>query len=230
MTVDPQVKQGQGEGAAGSATGTTATAGQGAASRCQVQSFTMTVNAWNREWPNGSGDYVLQLPVSFDLELAAGTSRADCVIGQDKGGLVEYGRYRRMGAINLPMIDRVSSTDRVWTPDAPPGHAYWWDGTDWHAGLGSWAWRPFGFGGNEHATFQDQPGFASPSSLALLFGRPADGIGTHSFPIYWGGVGRNGQYSFRTYVKDAATGTIVRQLTWSMLIDYSSPSTGTHLP
>src|SRR5262245_54595820 len=41
MTVDPQVKQGegQGEGAVGSAPGTT---GQGAATRCQVQSFTMT--------------------------------------------------------------------------------------------------------------------------------------------------------------------------------------------
>src|SRR5262245_9957626 len=79
MTVDPQVKQGegQGEGAVGSATGTTAATGQGAATRCQVQSFTKKISAWNRQWPNGSGDYVLQLPVSFDLELAAGTSRAD---------------------------------------------------------------------------------------------------------------------------------------------------------
>lgn len=155
-------------------------------------------------------------------------SRADCVIGQDKQGLVEYGRFRRSGRINLPIIDRVASIDSVWTNDSPPGHTYWWDGTDWYAGRGAWGWRPFGFGGNERATFQDQPGFASPSSLAFLLGRPADGIGTHSFPIYWGGVGHHGHYRFRTYVKDAATGNTVRQLTWGMLIDYSSPTTGAH--
>ncbi len=212
-------------GAGSSGTGT----GPGATPRCQVQSFGMTFNPWNRQWPDGSGDYALRLPVSFALRLATGTSRADCVIGQDKKGQVEYGRFQRSGGINIPVMQRVANRFPNWTRDAKPGQSFWWDGSAWHSGRGSWGWA---YGGlrDERATFHDEPGFATPSTLGLLLrrGYPASSIRAYSFPIYWGGFGKSGHFRFRTFIKDAATNATVRQLTWGMLIKYASPSSGSH--
>jgi hypothetical protein len=161
--------------------------GPAAASRCHVQSFSMTVNPWNQVWPNGSGDYVAQLPVDFALELASGVSRTDCLIGQEMKGQVEYGEAHRPlgGSIATPLVDRVVRAYSTWTTDAPSGEQYWWDGNAWHAGGGRWFPNPLGWW-KESATFHDAPGFASPSRLGLLFNRgyPAEGIVMYSFPIY----------------------------------------------
>lgn len=226
VTYDPQPEAAS--GSAGPETGTVAAAAAGPA-RCRVQSFALRFEPWNSAWPNGSGDYELRLPVRFSLELASGVGRSDCLVGQQKKGQVEYGRYRRMGRVNTPMIDRIASRFPAWTDDAPRGQRTWWDGAAWHAGQGSWRFTWFGHA-NERASFQDEPGFASPSALASLAtrGYGADGIGTHSFPIYWGGSGHQGHFRFRTFVEDAATGAAVRELTWGMLIDYATPTSGVH--
>ncbi|MGF1625577.1 MAG: hypothetical protein ACFCVH_11900 [Alphaproteobacteria bacterium] len=228
VTFEPQPAGGE-SGAVESGTGAGTETAPAQPTKCQVKSFGMTFKQWNRQWPNGSGEYELRLPVDFSLELANGVSRSDCLIGQQKKGHVEYGRFRKLGRVNVPMRDRVVNTHSSWTSDAPRGQRYWWDGTTWHAGLGDWRFRWLGQG-NERASFKDEPGFASPSTLGAVLSRGygADGLGPHSFPIYWGGAGRNGHFRFRTFVEDAATGSMVRELGWGMLIDYADPANGAH--
>jgi hypothetical protein len=217
VEVSPPVVQREGE------TGTAA-----AGPRCSVKSFGLSMDPWSRAWPDGSGFYSLQLPVSFSLTLNDGCSRNDCLIGQDKKGQVEYSTFRSMGGINIPIIDRRINQFSNWTTDAPPGKNYWWDGANWNAGLGSWGFTWFGLA-NESASFNDESGFASPSILSALARTGySSGITASSFPIYWGGVNHSGHFQYRTYVKDRNTGTTIRQLTWGILINYQDPSTGAH--
>jgi hypothetical protein len=84
----------------------------------------------------------------------------------------------------------------------------WWNGKDWNGGQGSWSW--FGADG---AKFKDKAGFP--------------GVPKSCYPIYWGGVGRTGNFEFRTIVADI-NGTPVKILEWGMLIDYSKPKVGKH--
>jgi hypothetical protein len=136
---------GEGAGSAGTSTapGPTppASGGTGAAPTCKVKSFKMKFGKWNSSWPSLIGSkYTKRLPVSFDLELDSPSTKADCVIGQDKKGEVEAPGYAK-------------DTFASWTTDGPVGHRSWWDGKDWHAGFGSWGWF------SETASWSDEPGF-----------------------------------------------------------------------
>lgn len=167
--------------------------------------------------------YALRLPVAFSLELDSNVNSADCLIGQEKRGLVERLQFSETSRSAPPKLIRTEFN--TWYPDGKPHQPYWRDGANWTAGSGSWAL----FSLNEFASFYDEPGFTRPgsvpSSLALT---QSSGIDAQSFPIYYGGVGRAGHFEFHTFVKDKASGDIVRDLTWGMLIDYSSPNSGSH--
>lgn len=91
-----------------------------------------------------------------------------------------------------------------WGKDAPLGSLGWWDGSSWHAGLGEW-------NGNV-AIFYDSPGFFRLDESA--------------FPIRMGGEGGEGSFLFSTRVIDRESGNIVAEQNWGILIDYSSPDSG----
>jgi len=86
-----------------------------------------------------------------------------------------------------------------------------WNTSDW-ASIPHSGWS--GSKGHRKATFQDKPGFHI--------------IPASSFPVYWGGVGGSGPFWFKTEVLDAAKNTTVKEITWGMRIDYTSPASGSH--
>ena len=197
---------------------------------CRVKIFKMKVDPWRRQWPDSSGYYGIQLPVSFELELDSGSERSDCLIGQTRTGQRESFKPRMSGIIPLgvrPSVDHFNGT-----PDAPPGQTYWWDGATTHAGNVDWRITLLGLL-NEKATFEDAPGWAIVGSLASAIawrlGRgPVHNLTRASFPIYVGGLGHTGHFQFTTFVLDARTKAVVRQLKWGMLVDYTDPATGRH--
>jgi hypothetical protein len=158
----------------------------------------MEFDNWNVSWPGYfDKSTTIRLPVEFDLSLGAGSHPSDCLIGQDKRGRVETGGV-------------VHGDFPTWTSDSSLGFRYWWDGSKWNAGRGDWDWNPFDWF-DEHADFEDGPGFESDSS---------------PYPYYWGGAGHTGHFEFRTYVLDRASGALVRVLNWGLLMDYSTPKKG----
>jgi hypothetical protein len=94
----------------------------------------------------------------------------------------------------------------TWTGDGEIGRPYWWDGERLsNAGMGDWSW-----GGNV-ATFKDKPGFYKVPGGSSL---------------YFGDVGGSGYFDFQTFVKDRATGAVVKAINWSMRIDVPTPGSG----
>lgn len=106
----------------------------------------------------------------------------------------------------VEMYGRVSDDFVGWAKDGGVGQPYWWDGSDWYGGDGDWSW----FG--EKATFRDETGFNKVELAA--------------YPLYWGGVARAGYFEYKTYVKDRASGTILKELLWGILINVRSPDKG----
>lgn len=115
------------------------------------------------------------------------------------------GQYRKG---RVEMSGRVSEEFLDWSGDSDVGKPHWWDGSNWYGGNGDWSW----FG--EKATFEDEPGFNNVDQAA--------------FPLYWGGPVRAGYFEFRTYVKDKASGTTLKELQWGILISVQSPEKGGH--
>jgi hypothetical protein len=119
-------------------------AATGSPVKCKVDNFWMEFKSWDISWPNFlSGTTTIRLPVHFRLDLAAGCTKADCVIGQLKKG--------RTSGI-APMFEEFPG----WTSDGELGHPQWWDGSTWYGGDGSWDWF-----GKDGADFYDRPGFNS---------------------------------------------------------------------
>lgn len=112
------------------------------------------------------------------------------------------GQYKKGMAVSRGKTDTFTS----WVDDASYSHPFWWDGKNWYGGEGSWSYI------GEVATFADEPGF--------------HGEKWDAYPLYYGGVARVGFFSFRTYVQDRASKAIVKELSWSLLIDYRSPPKG----
>lgn len=178
--------------------GATAGSGPGPATKCKVKSFGMTFDNWNTSWPGRlDKSTTIRLPVEFDLRLASGSRRGDCLVGQDKRGQVETGGV-------------VADSFPTWVSDSHVGRRYWWDGSTWTAAHGAWDVNPFDWF-DEHAVFKDEPGFNSDPG---------------PYPLYWGGFGHTGHFEFSTYVMDKASSALVRRLTWGLLIDYSTPKKG----
>jgi hypothetical protein len=164
---------------------------------CKVKSFTMKFGEWNISWPGfWSNKSTIRLPVKFRLELQEGSSKSDCYITQWKRGRTEEGGD----------VDNFAT----WVRD-DSGTNYWWNGSEWYGGNGSWSWF-----GNDVAKFEDEPGF--------------NDLEKNAFPVYWGGVARAGFFEFRTVVYAAADGgnpvTEVASLYWGMLINVRSPERG----
>jgi hypothetical protein len=107
----------------------------------KVKSFRATWSNWDIGWRwHTAGKSTIRLPVKFRLELEAGSSNRDCMVGQMKRGKMS----------DASGID--TFTD--WEMDGPIGHFYWWDGdTMSTAGFGEWN------ADGLVATFEDAPGF-----------------------------------------------------------------------
>lgn len=173
-------------------------------SSCRVKSFSMKVKEWDIFWPvNAEADWTtVRLPVSFLLELEAGSSKSGCFIFQRMKGLTEMGQHKD------PNVDKCEAKNQVeefstFVRDGP----LWWDGKAWYGGGRNPSWSSKG----DIAEFEDNPGFPV--------------LRRECYPIYWGGVGRNGNFEFQTVVSNIA-GTPVATLEWGMLIDYSRPRVG----
>lgn len=122
---------------------------------CKVRSFTAAWSAWEISWPLIKyGSSTIRLPVKFKLELEDGSSKADCVVGQEKRGRSEIAGH---------------AGDDVWdhfVPDGEIGARYWWDGEKLSlAGFGEWD------SSGKVATFKDSPGFYKvPAGQSLFMG------------------------------------------------------------
>ncbi|NER80952.1 MAG: hypothetical protein F6K42_15555 [Leptolyngbya sp. SIO1D8] len=108
----------------------------------KVKKFGMKFGKWNTSWPGYiQQTATIRLPVNFELELAEGSSKEDCVIGQEKKGLVTYGKTVEW----FP----------IWKSDSGFGWRDWWDGKKWNVAWGSWG----SLWGTREASFADEPGF-----------------------------------------------------------------------
>lgn len=169
---------------------------------CEIEYFSLNFGKWDVSWPGRAfKSTTIQLPMTFHLKLAKGSTRKDCRIGQEKLGDC----FTASGG----------NTFGIWTNDGSSLHGggMWWDGTDWWGGgtgITS-GWSVLG----EEATFFDKPGF--------------DSVPLSDYPLYYGGVGRKEHFRFRTFVEDKDTRKRVAELTWGLLIDYSAPQQGKHL-
>lgn len=128
----------------------------------KVQSFRASWSNWDISWRwSASGKSSIQLPVKFRLELAPGSSRNDCMIGQWKRGRMKD--------------DSGVETFPDWTPDGPDSSAWWWSGDKWSsAGFGEWDKAGL------VATFEDAPGFKDAKG-ALYMGDALGGSGYFEF-------------------------------------------------
>jgi hypothetical protein len=103
---------------------------------CKVKSFTKKFGNWDISWPAFYGSSTtIRLPIKFTLELAEGSSKADCHIYQQKKGLTSTKCEKEDESPNFEK-------------DGPT----WWDGKDWRGG-GAAGWS------GTTATFEDKPGF-----------------------------------------------------------------------
>ena len=148
-----------------------------------------------------SFDPRLQVPMTFNITLDRGSQSTECLIGQVKSGE----RRKRGEVVNDSLGEHrwetfVSDSSTRWT--------HWWDGQRWNAANGDWETND----SYETAVFYDTPGFT--------------GVETTDYPIYLGGIDRNGWFEFETYVKDAGTMDDVIRFTWRILINYTDPDHG----
>lgn len=143
----------------------TPTSTAGSTTKCNVDNFWMKFDDWDISWPGYFSDTTtIRLPVQFRVDLSAGCTKADCVIGQ-----------RKKGRTSNPGSSFNEWTD--WAPDGPE----WWDGTNWHGGgNGSWDWF-----GKDGADFEDEPGFykADRTWYPLYWGG-VGGTGSFQFQTY----------------------------------------------
>ncbi|WP_046868137.1 hypothetical protein [Microvirga massiliensis] len=163
-----------------------------------VKSITAKWSKWEISWPWWKyRTSTIQLPVTYEIELAEGSSWSDCVVGQEKKGSLRFGKN--------PSQNDVFSD---WTKDAPPGENLWWDGAKFgSAGFGEKNW--FGNG----ATFKDAPGFHdAPESWGSLY--------------YGDAKGGADYFGFRFFIKDKKTMTTLGQIEWYMRIDVAVPGNG----
>ncbi|MGI6494959.1 MAG: RHS repeat domain-containing protein [Kiritimatiellia bacterium] len=95
-----------------------------------------------------------------------------------------------------------------WEADRPswPTAPFWHPTTGW--GISGGKWNREG----RVATWEDGPGFL--------------GLREKDFPVYYGGVGGFGRFQFKTQVRDWAPAHVVSELTWGLLIDFSTPKSG----
>jgi hypothetical protein len=113
--------------------------------------------------------------------------------------------------------------------DFPPAPTTdWWDGKEWYPETnpaeGRWT-RHGWFDSRREGTWNDEPGVViTAARMGGVFGGDVDAY----FPIRYGGSGGKGHYEFRTSIRDKSTRTVVRQLTWGLLIDYKSRKNGVH--
>jgi hypothetical protein len=124
----------------------------------------------------------------------------------DEGSTKSDCLIRQLLRGRVEMHGRVSDDFVAWTADGGLGQPYWWDGSHWYGGDGDWSWL------EEKATFRDETGF--------------NGVELAAYPLYWGGVARAGHFQYKTYVKDKASGVVLKELTWGMLINVRSPDKG----
>ena len=167
---------------------------------CKVKSFEIKVQRWTGGWPSlFARTYTRRLKVRFKLVLEEGSDNTHCLIRQEKRGLVTWA--------NSPFGNESFPN---WTIDGPTN---WWDGSSFGTIPGSWK------NNGKTAIFRDEPGIRGASK--------------DNFPIYYGGVGGSGHFEFKTYVLDRyGSGSIedrtLAEIQWGLLIDYSSPSDGSH--
>src|SRR5690242_14950545 len=58
-----------------------------AMAECRVKKFVASWSNWSISWNSGgcgAGSSTIQLPVTFTLELEEGSTKADCIVGQEK--------------------------------------------------------------------------------------------------------------------------------------------------
>ena len=160
-------------------------------SECKIKSFRASWSPWDISRPGGGcnrGTWTIRLPVTFTLELAEGSTKADCIVGQEKRGRSEVAG---------------NAGGDVWNTfeaDSDLGRRYWWDGKIL-AGAGKGNWNSAG----TVATFEDKPGFdEAPAGQSLYYGGNDQG--------------KNGYFDFKTFVKDLASDKIIQEINWSMRI------------
>lgn len=130
-----------------------------------VKSFRATWSNWDISWRwTDGGGSTIRLPVTFRLELAPGSSKRDCLVGQKMRGKVSDAS----GTQTFP----------DWTMDGPVGDPYWWKG-DSMSSAGKGEWDSAGL----VATFEDKPGF-NEAKGALYWGSAGDGRGYFDFHTF----------------------------------------------
>ena len=108
---------------------------------CKVKNFRASWSNWKIDWRwTDGGKSTIVLPVDFTLELESGSTKSDCIFGQQKRGRSQYGGTQ-------PDIFP------TFVADGDIGEGIWWDGTRM-ARSGRGAWNDAG----TKATFHDRPG------------------------------------------------------------------------
>jgi RHS repeat-associated protein len=193
---------------------------------CQVKDLKAEFRDWEVEWPNKEGKYTVRLPVKLTVELEPGVSKADCLICQEKKGIMFYA--------GEPEGDRDQ-----YKPDLPPGAREakpLWTGTEWTGGdlpNEEAGWK------GQTGTFYDAPGFwriapivvRGPTTEAKPLFSPPVGIRTPdtvvktTFPLLMlGGTTKDRFFRLHTYVADKRTGAKLRELYWGLRIEAETPA------
>jgi hypothetical protein len=138
---------------------------------CRVKRFVAIWSDWSISWGSsgcGVRSSTIQLPVTFKLELEEGSTKADCIVGQEKRGRSE---------INGHAGDDVFEG---FTADGDVGNRYWWDGKRLSRdGRGQWD------NAGRVATFEDAPGFSDvPAGRSLYMGAAQGRTGYFNFRTF----------------------------------------------